>query len=112
MKLLPLGTVIKANDHKVCIVGYTSVEKDANTTCGYFVVPYPLGFVNIDKVFFIPHYQEVEVLAEGYKTEPSERILDTLSRSFEMIEKVSLEDLEKFNETLKNVVSKKEEAEK
>lgn len=66
MKLLPLGTIIKVNEIKVCIIGYTSVQKEEASVVGYFVVPYPLGFVNIDKVLFIPAGMDFEIIAEGY----------------------------------------------
>ena len=66
MKLLSLGTIIKVNEIKVCIIGYTSVEKEGTSVMGYLVVPYPLGFVNIDNVFFIPIHMDFEIVAEGY----------------------------------------------
>ena len=107
MKLLPLGSVIKVNNHKVCIIGYGSTDKEAKSVCGYFVALYPVGFTSIDKVLFVPHYTEFEVVAEGYKTTPSEKILDTLAKSFEMVEKVPDEQLLKIDAALKKMASKK-----
>lgn len=111
MRLLPLGTIIKVNEIKVCIIGYTSAEKDAAAVCGYFVVPYPLGFININKVFFIPQNMNFEIIAEGYKTKASEQILDTISKSFEMVEKLPYEELMKFQEAYKKIVSSQKEVE-
>lgn len=112
MKLLPLGSVIKVNSHKVCIIGYGSIDKETASTSGYFVVTYPIGFTNIDKVFFIPHNANMEVVAEGYKTAPSEQVLDTLAKSFEMVEKVPYDELLKINEAFKKAAQKKKEANK
>ena len=110
MKLLPLGTIIKVNNHKTCIIGYASVEKELASIGGYFVVSYPLGFTNIDKVFFVPHNLEFDVLAEGYKTRPSEQVLDTLSKGLEMVEEVPVEDLLKFNQAYREIAMSQKEA--
>ena len=110
MKLLPLGSVIKVNNHKVCIIGYGSDDKETKSVCGYFVALYPVGFTSIDKVLFVPHYMDFEVVAEGYKTVPSEKILDTLAKGFEMVEKVPDEELLKIDAALKKMASEKKEA--
>lgn len=109
MQLLPLGTVIQINNKKAFIIGYSSVEKDQVKLTGYFVVSYPLGFTNIDKVMFIPHDLNFSILAEGYKTKASEILLNTVSKSIEMAEKVSYDDLTKFNQFFKENTSIKEE---
>ena len=111
MKLLPLGTVMKVNNHKVCIIGYSSVEKES-TKAGYLVVSYPVGFTHIDKVFFIPQDLECTVLAEGYKTGASEKVLDTISKSLEAVKDVPTEELLKFRDIYKKASSGKEGAEK
>ncbi|WP_195451404.1 DUF4176 domain-containing protein [Anaeromassilibacillus sp. 1001302B_160321_C8] len=110
MKLLPLGSIIKVNNHKVCVIGYGSADKEEKSVCGYFVAVYPVGFTSIDKVLFLPHYADFEVVAEGYKTVPSEKILDTLAKSFEMVEKVPDEELLKIDAALKKIAAKKKEA--
>ena len=110
MKLLPLGSIIKVNNHNVCIIGYGSVDKDSVSTSGHFVVLYPIGFTSIDKTFFVPHNEEFELISEGYKTAPSEKVLETLSKSLEMVENVSYEELLKINKAFKKAVQKKKEA--
>ena len=102
MKLLPLGTIINVNEYKLCIIGYSSAEKDSASVAGYLAVSYPLGFINIDKTFFIPHYQEdLEVIAEGYKTEESEEFLGSVAKIFESIQETPREDLIKACEIFK-----------
>ena len=108
MNFLPLGSIIKVNGHKVCIIGYGAVDKDKTSVGGYFVVSYPLGFIGIDKTFFIPHNEEFEVLAEGYKTESSEKVLEVLAKSFQMVADVPTEEVMKISEALKEL--KKKEA--
>ena len=76
---------------------------------GYFVVPYPFGFTNIDKTFFVNHDLDFEVLAEGYQTKPSKQVLEMLGKSFEMVEKVSYEDMVKLNQAYEKTLSTREE---
>lgn len=110
MKLLPLGSVITVKDRKVSIIGYASVDKDETSTAGYFVVPYPIGFTNIDKVFFIPHTTQFQVVSEGYKTEPSEQVLDVLAKAFDMAKKVPYDDLLRINEAFRKASLNQKEA--
>ena len=108
MKLLPIGTVIKVNNHKVCIIGYGSVDTEERSICGYFVVLYPVGFTSIEKVLFVPYYTDFEVVVEGYKTDISARALDAFAKGFEMIEKIPEEELLKIGVALKKVATKRE----
>lgn len=110
MKLLPLGTVIEINNCKACVIGYTSIEKESKTVCGYFVVSYPVGFTNIDKVVFIPCSSEFTVLVEGYKTLPSERVLDIIVNGIEVVKDISQEKLIRFNQMYRKINLSKEEA--
>ena len=97
MEMLPLGSIINANGHDVCVIGYGSDEKDSVSVLGYLVVPYPLGFIEMDKVFFIPLNGKFELVAEGYHTEATTKLLETVSKSFEAIKGASDEELEQFN---------------
>lgn len=105
MKLLPLGTVIKTNNNKAIVIGYASNEKDGNETYGYFAVSYPIGFTNTDKVAYIPHDSEFEIVAEGYKTDASEKVLELVAKSLEMMKSVPLEKIEDFNRLYKDAIS-------
>lgn len=97
MELLPLGTVIEVNNYKLCIIGYTSVEKENKSVVGYFVVSYPIGFTNIDKVFFIPHSNKIKVISLGYKTSSYDGLLRVLGKSFDMAQSISIKELSKMN---------------
>ncbi len=110
MKLLPLGTVLEVKTRKVSVIGFGSVDKESGSTAGYFVVPYPLGFVSASKVFFIPHDEPFKVLSEGYQTSASEKVLGLLAKSFEAAEKLSYEEVVKINEVVKQVAVRAKEA--
>ena len=112
MRFLPLGTIIKINNHKMCIIGYTSVEKDAISVGGYLVVSYPIGFTDIDKTFFVPHNAELEVLEEGYKTKASDAVLNTLGKGLSLADKMSVEDISRINQAYKKISLLKKEADK
>lgn len=110
MDLLPLGTVIQVDEYMAFIIGYSSVEKNHATSTGYFIVSYPLGFTSIDKVVFMPHDYKFSIVAEGYKTVASAKLLKVLSTSLDSAKHISIEDIVKLNHFLsKSVHSKKEE---
>lgn len=101
MDLLPLGTVIQIDNNKAFIIGYSSVARGETESIGYFVASYPLGFTSIEKVAFIPHNYKYSVVAEGYKTESSEKLLQVLSKSFDLLQHNSVEDVAELNRFLK-----------
>ena len=110
MKLLPLGTIIKVNEHKLCILGYTTAEKENASVAGYFVASYPLGYINVDKMFFIPRYQEdLEVIAEGYRTADSGKALNAAANAFEKICNTPREQLLKSNQILREMIASDKE---
>lgn len=82
MKLLPIGSIIKIKEHKLCIIGYTSMTREDKTQCGYYAVPYPIGYINVEKTLFIPTSMSAEVLAYGYRTEASEKAVELLEIYF------------------------------
>lgn len=110
MKLLPLGTVIRVNEHNVCIIGYGSAKNEKATGDGYLVVSYPLGFTNINKTFFIPHNYDFEILAEGYKTEASSVALDIFGIGLEKLQNASTEEIEEINKAFEKMRAAKKEA--
>lgn len=111
MELLPLGSIIVVNYHKLCIIGYATVENESSHI-GYVVVSYPLGFTNIKKAFFVPRDHKYEVLAEGYKTKASEAALNTIGKSLEWAKQVPIESLFEVSKMYQqHLASKKEAAE-
>ena len=109
MDLLPLGSVIKINNHKAFIIGYSSDDRGEVSRYGYFIVSYPIGFTSVDKVVFIPHDSVFTVLSEGYKTKGSEQLLKVLSESLIKVQSASVDDVLQLNQHLKDLSFKERE---
>jgi len=90
MELLSIGTILEINGKKLCIMGYTGTEQGR---FGYCAVPYPIGYINLDKSAFISLDQPVTVLAPGYETEDSRKLLTVLSNFFQLAQKVPPEQM-------------------
>ena len=108
MELLPLGSIIKVNNYKLCIIGYASSDNESSSEYGYFVVSYPFGFTNIEKTIFIPHSMEFELIAEGYKTDESETVLKMLYNGLEALRDIPQEKTAVFNDAYKKINASKE----
>lgn len=90
MELLSIGTILEVNNRKLCIVGYTGSDEGH---FGYCTVPYPLGYLNLEKTFFIPLNLPVNVLAAGYETEDSRKMLTVMSNFMQLAQKVPAEQM-------------------
>lgn len=112
MIYFPVGTILRVNDHKVCVIGYASDKKDETETAGYLTVLYPLGFTGVDKVFFLPADRQYTVVACGYETKASEQILETVRKGFETVKHIPRKDLVRLTEALKETLSSNERGEK
>lgn len=112
MKLLPIGSIIKMKEQKLCILGYTSISKEDKTHCGYYAVPYPAGFINVKKTVFIPTSANVDVLAYGYQTEVSEKTVELLGIFFDAADTIGEDKIPLVIDAYKKAVDKmrKEEA--
>lgn len=73
------------------VVGYTSAKSQKETVYGYYTVPYPIGYIDINKTFFIPMTAEFSIIAMGYKTKDSVKLLDLLGKYYEMSKYASME---------------------
>ena len=78
MELLPIGTIIKKTEVKFCVIGYSGLKKEAKTQVGYFVVPYPVGYIDAEKAFYIPVTASVEVVSYGYQSKTSKELVKLL----------------------------------
>ena len=90
MELLSIGTIMEVNGRKLCVIGYTGTEEGR---FGYCTVPYPVGYLNLEKTFFIPLDLPVNVLAAGYETEDSQRMLTVMNNFFQLAQKVPAEQM-------------------
>ena len=108
MTVLSIGSIIKVNNYKLCIVGYTTAENSIEEKSGYLVVSYPVGFTKLEKVFFIPFESEFDVIAEGYKTKDTEKFMEVMADGLKLVEKIPYETLEKLQKVVKDALSKRE----
>ena len=70
------------------------------------------GFIS-SKVVFVPRDSEIDVIAQGYMTIPSERAIDAIAESLNIVSGVSQDKLMNFNQMLKESdLSKREALEK
>lgn len=106
MKLLPIGSVIRIQEHKLCIIGYTSMSKEDKTCCGYYAVPYPVGYINVEKTLFIPLTTNFEVLAYGYQTEVSGKAVGLLGTYFEAADVLTPDKISRVIDAYKKAVDK------
>ncbi len=104
MNLLPIGSVITVNEHKLSIIGYSNVKSEDKGKVGYYVVPYPVGYIGIEKTFFVPFDIEMTVLSEGYRTEATDALLKLLGDSLEMTKDMHSDTVEKLLSVYKKAI--------
>lgn len=110
MTVLAIGSIIKVNNYKLFVIGYTTAENGTYEKSGYLVVPYPTGFSSFEKMFFIPFDAEYSVVAEGYKTNDTENLINVIAKSMINAEKIPYDDLVKLQDIYKNALRKKGDA--
>lgn len=81
-RLLTIGTIVEKENYKFCVIGYGDIEEDEKIICGYYVVSYPLGYLDLERTFFIPKDTEMKVIAMGYRTEASDNYLELMEKAF------------------------------
>lgn len=99
-----MGSVINRNNISFMTVGFASIKKEKELVCGYYVVPYPVGFISIQKVFFLPVNAQYSVLAQGYVNDASAPILELLGQYFEKSKYLRPEDYPKILEKIKQTI--------
>lgn len=102
--LMSIGTVIQLKDNMFCIVGYGDITVNGETLCGYKLVPYPIGYLDPERMFFISLNEECSVVKEGYKNENFFKAAETLKNIFSLSAKANGKQLEAIIRQYKNVV--------
>lgn len=106
MNLFPIGTVVEVNDKKLCIVGYTSMQKEDEVQCGYYAVSYPIGYINVERMFFIPASLSMRVIKLGFQTEASEKVLELLGIYFDSAKMIAPEKISLVIDAYKKALNK------
>ena len=84
MKILPIGSIIKVDNIKLMVSGHFSKEEGDKNQYYYVCLPYPIGYVNKEKIVTVKVETEVEVLHEGYQTERGNTYTEQLSKVSEL----------------------------
>lgn len=84
MRILPIGSVIKVDNVKVMVVGHFSKEEGDKNQYYYTALPYPIGYVDKDRILTVKVEAEMEVLHEGYQTQGCEKYTEQLSKVSEL----------------------------
>ena len=108
MKLLPIGTVAVHEERWFLIVGYGVSELHGQQESGYYAVPYPLGFLSMEKLLFLPDSSEIEVVQEGFLDEFSAGILELFESQIETAKKEP-EQYQRAVERIRRYLADKEE---
>ncbi len=104
--ILPIGSTISMSNTLFCIVGYADKEKNGKTVCGYTVVPYPLGYLNAEKVFFVPVDKVEKIISKGYENPSFEIYFQLVAKTFEYAEKISTSDLNNLIKKYQGILEK------
>ena len=84
MNPLPIGTVLELNQHRLLTIGYTSVPGKNKSVPGYWAVPYPIGFLQMEKLLFVPADAALTVIAPGYSNEVSLILRNTFMNQLDL----------------------------
>ena len=102
-KYLPLGSVVllKKGKHRISIIGFCFVMKEAKRQYDYVGVFYPEGFAGLDNVFLFDHDDIKEVYSIGYSDEKEKKFKHALVeavKTFSTDEKCHYISPEKYDE--------------
>ena len=73
------------NQILLMVLGYRACETKVGSTIGYSIIPYPVGFLTMDKVMFVPMDQDMRVVSEGKLDAQSRMFLDSFEKHLEEI---------------------------
>lgn len=76
-----IGTVVELGKRRFVVVGHRMVRDGVGVGVGYVLVPYPLGFVDVESLSVVPAslVGVGDVVAEGFANEAGERLLAELA---------------------------------
>jgi hypothetical protein len=107
--IVPIGSIVEINESKYCVIGYGSINKDGKEIYGYYGVISPVGFINLEKLAFIPYANVTNVLFEGYSTDSSALAVKLIEKSNELSEKYSTEQFLELKARVSEIIKKKKE---
>lgn len=106
---LPVGSIVELSGLRLCVVGYASKEDEKNSDKGYFVVPFPLGFLSLKEIKYISIKDIDNVVFKGYSTQNSEDYISCANKVADLAEKADVETVKEVAKTLVSVAKKYQE---
>lgn len=75
-----VGSIIAIQDNKFMVCGYRPIEQDGAVGMGYLLLPYPLGFTNIESFSLVSADTDYPTVFEGFRNESAEQYDAALER--------------------------------
>ena len=116
--ILPIGSVVKVREYKLCLLGARLEEREGKYVLAYCAVKHPRGFAGGDSVGLIPASAIEEVLFVGSEGAGGKKYRERLEKLFgtmvdrsseEIMEMVKPENLKKSLEEMEKDGSSDEE---
>ena len=114
LQILPIGSVVKVQNYKLCLLGARMVEWEGKYVLAYSAVKHPRGFAGEDSMGLIPASAVEDVLFRGYEEQNGKKYREGLERLFssmnerskeEILEMYSPENMKKYMEELEQKIS-------
>lgn len=100
MKVLPVGSVVKARGIKLLIVGYQMFYRENRVNIGYLAAKYPRGYAGKESLGILQFTEIQDVLKEGLHTPEELRYTEGLRIFHEHAEGLDGEKWRLFMESL------------
>ena len=65
--MLAVGSAVIIGSNTFIVCGYRPIEQDGHVDMGYLLVPYPLGYVNIDSLSLVTADNDYPVAHTGFR---------------------------------------------
>ena len=114
LQILPIGSVVKVRNYKLCLTGACMIEQEGKYVLAYNAVKHPRGFAGPKSMGTILSSAIEEVLFYGYEEQNGKKYREALERLYssmeerskeEILEIYSPENMKKYMEELKQKFS-------
>ena len=96
LQILPIGSVVKVQNYKLCLLGARMVEWEGKYVLAYSAVKHPRGFAGKESMGLIPASAIEEVLYHGYEEQNGKKYREDLERLFSSMKDQSKEEILKM----------------
>lgn len=92
MELLPIGSVLCANNKKALVVGYHFETEDDKFVTSYLVVDFPMGYINTNSVGVVSVEADMDVIFEGYANDSYAAFIKNKQELYELSRNVTVSE--------------------